>query len=231
MGGVPSSGLPSDLRKKLVHYGPYRRTTNATVGDALHLAKESLESWAGVPTESLELWRKEIMMKELAAYIESADGFKMSLYLPSQFDSRTPQYFRWRAPRADASGRFLARRGRMFGGYEYRIVEVMKGMVERSGSFLRPGEARRLMYGIDSESGRPVEVVVQKEHDYFTVILNSEIPWPEQRLFGALGTLEQGEVSYPRTWRFDERYRAVVFERLQSLGVKLVDAHRRRLST
>ena len=230
VGGVPSSVLPADLRKTIVHYGPYRRTSSLAFGDALQLPKESLESWAGVPRESLDLWCEDIMGKELAAYVESSDGFKMSLYSPNQFESRTPQYFRWRAPRTDTSGRFLARRERMFGGYEYRIVEVTKGKVECSGSFLRRGEARRLMYGIDCESERPVEVVVQREHGSLIVILSSEVPWSEQRLFGALGTLKQSEVSYPRTWQFAERYQSVVLERLRSLRVKLVDTRGRRLS-
>ena len=230
VGGLPSSVLPADLRKTIVHYGPYRRTNSHTLVEALQLPKESLESWAGVPKEGLDLWCKDIMGKELAVYTESPDGFKMSLYTPSQFDSRKPQFFRWRAPRTDVSGRFLARRERMFGGCEFRIVEVSKGKVERSGSFLRPGEARRLMYGIDSESDRPVEVVVQRERGSLIVILSSEVPRSEQRLFGALGTLKESEVSYPRTWQFAERYQSVVLERLRSLKVKLVDTRRRRLS-
>jgi len=107
---------------------------------------------------------------------------------------------------------------------QYRGVEVIQGRIARLMRLrLGAGDLRRLLYGLDELAQNSVVVEYESTGDEIGVILRSEIPKPEQRLFAALGRLSfPPEKYYPRTWRFPKRYAAEVHSRLTSLCVQLV---------
>ena len=70
-----------------------------------------------------------------------------------------------------------------------------------------PTDFRRLMYGLDQLAERPVTVEEISARSETTVVLRSELPQAEQRLFAALGRLVVPEDKYyPRNWTFHQGY-------------------------
>ena len=223
VGGVPTSALPGGLRGRVVHDRAFRRVHDDRIREALGLPLEHLDSWAGAPAGSMAEWANEILGSGLAPYVRQDGGGSWHLYAPAEARRGARQRRRW-LERFDAlSGRFLADRIRIFGAREYRVIEVRQGRVERSGAILLPGEARRLMYAMDSLAANPVEVLVESVGDTLKLTLWSELPRPELRLFAALGSLEvPADRYYPRTWRIAGPARDVAIQRLHALGVRLV---------
>ena len=231
VGGLPTGVLPTELKKLIVHHGPYRRVKGQMLGDALQLPKESVESWAGSPPKELESWAEKVLSIKLVPYVEPREGTRIRIYTPELARDRSPQAKRWFDRPAGISGRYLAVRERVFGLREYRIVELQNGAVVASNESLSPSDGRRLMYALDLRAGKPVEVQIGAKNGSLSVTLRSELPRSEQRLFGALGVLEVPEEDYyPRTWRFPERYRHIVLSKLQDLRVKIVEVRTRRLT-
>jgi hypothetical protein len=231
VGGLPTGVLPAELKKLIVHHGPYRRVKGSVLGDALQLPKESAESWAGSPPKELESWADKILSVKLVPYVEQREGTRIRVYTPELARDRPPQVKRWFDRPAGISGRYLAVRERVFGAREYRIVELQNGAVVASNESLSPGDGRRLMYALDLRAGKPVDVQIGAKKGSLSVTLRSELPRSEQRLFGALGVLEVPEEDYyPRTWWFPECYRDIVQSKLQALRVKIVEGRTRRLS-
>ena len=110
----------------------------------------------------------------------------------------------------------------MFGVREFRIVELKRGSVVAINDNLAPGDTRRLMYGLDARVGRPTEIAVRVKREAISIVLRNELPQPEQRLFGAIGTLEVLEDAYyPRTWRFAHSRLETVLDALKGLRVRI----------
>jgi hypothetical protein len=230
VGGLPTGVLPAELKKSIANHGPYRRVRGSMLGDALQLPKESVESWAGSVPEELESWAVKILSVKLVPYVEQREGTRIRVYAPELARDRSPQAKRWFDQPAGISGRYLAIRERVFGLREYRIVELQNGAVVGSNASLSPGDGRRLMYALDGRAGKPIEVQTRTKNGSISVLLRSELPRSEQRLFGALGVLEVPKESYyPRTWWFAERYRGIVLSKLQALRVKIIEDRTRRL--
>jgi len=229
VGGLPTGILPDELKRLITHHGPYRRVQGALLGEALDLPKESVASWAGALTESLEEWAGERLNVKLDRYNEPQEGSRIRVYAPELARERSTQAKRWFERPSSISGRFLAARERVFGAREYRIVELREGVIYLIGDTLAPGEARRLMYALDTAAGKPVEVRLGTKGGSLSVTLRSELPRSERRMFGSMGVLEVPESDYyPRTWWFEDRYREPVLSRLQSLRVRILDSSSRR---
>lgn len=230
VGGLPTSALPVGLRQDIVHERAFRHVRGTRLGEALGVPTEPWESWAGVPSAALAEWTKPIVNSDLAVYAE--DDGNIRIYAPGDASKRAPQRRRWRENLAAASGRFLADRVRRFGRREFRIVEIESGRVERAGAVILSGEARRLMYALDALAGNSVEVLCATSDEAVELTLWNELPSPERRLFGALGTLTTLEGRYyPRRWRFAPVHREIVTHSLQKLGVKLVEGRASRRAT
>jgi hypothetical protein len=224
VGGLPTSALPSDLRGYVVHHGPYRRVMGSTLSNALGLPSEPVASWAGGPTQDLENWSEEILSSELSPYQEYQDRSRFRVYAP-EVSTGSLQIRRWVDRLGDLSGRYLARRERVFGAFEYRVIELTKGTVVATND-LPFSDARRLMYALDWRAKKPIEIKFKTKENYLSIIVRSELPGPEQRLFAAIGNLQvPDEAYYPRTWTFPEGYSKIVFDTLEALKITLVEGN------
>lgn len=222
IGGLPTSAVPTDLRRHIVHHGPYRRVVGPALANALQLPREPLAAWAGGPTQDLESWSEEILSAELSPYQEYQDRSRFRVYAP-ELSTGSLQIRRWVDRLGDLTGRYLARRERVFGTVEYRIIELARGTVVGTND-LRFSDARRLMYALDWRANKPIEIKFEIKDNYLSIIVRSELPGAAQRLFGAIGILQvPDEAYYPRTWRFPESYRKTVFDALQGLKMRLVE--------
>jgi hypothetical protein len=224
VGGMPTSLLPAELSSRVRHHGAFRRTTGGTVATELALPMESRDSWVGVGPADLKTWTQSVFEGDYEAFTEGNDSGRFSIYAPQSARPGTPQLRRWVDRPEKLSGRFLGRRELPFGMRQYRAVEVVQGRIARLMRLrLGAGDLRRLMYGLDALAKNAVAVEYEISGDEISVILRSEIPRPEQRLFAALGQLSfPPEKYYPRTWRFPRQYGAEIHARLTSLCIQLV---------
>ena len=77
------------------------------------------------------------------------------------------------------------------------------------------------MYAADYAANKMVSVHLQTEVDSFLLTLGSEIPLGEKRLFNTIGVLLPQANRYPIQWRFDSRFKPLVFESLRGLRVRI----------
>jgi len=224
VGGLPTSLLSVELFAMVSHHGAFRRTTGNALAKELGLPMEPYESWVGGGPPDVKAWTELVLEGEYEAFTEGNDIGRFSIYAPQSAQRGVPQFKRWVDRPEKLSGRFLGRRDLPFGMRQYRGVEVIQGRIARLMRLrLGAGDLRRLLYGLDALAQNSVVVEYESTGDEIGVILRSEIPKPEQRLFAALGRLSfPPEKYYPRTWRFPKRYAAEVHSRLTSLCVQLV---------
>jgi hypothetical protein len=223
VGGLPTNVLPRGLRPRISHHGAFRRLRGDLLRPTISLPVETVDSWTGSPPDLGE-WARKILAADLPPYSPNEEDADFRIYSGQPCRIGAPQSHRW-VDRTNQvlPGRYLARRQRVFGAREYRVVEIANGRIVRSGSILLPGEARRLQYAIDTRSGNPVHVKTATDREGLIVYLTSEVPRSEQRLFAALGRLEApGERYYPRVWHFPKERHPLVVSRLHALGAKVV---------
>jgi hypothetical protein len=219
IGGLPSSTLPWGLRNSIEHYGVFRRLKGPHLPAQLELPSEERTSWMGEAPAELLVWTQSVFEGQYEAARD--EEHYIHYYAPELFSPNTPQAIRW-VPRPDRlSGRYLAEQTLAFGMKRALAVEVVSGRLTRL-MVLRCGDLRRLKYGLDRLAHKSVAVEVQDRGDTVTLVLKSELPRPERRLFAALGTLTVLDGSYyPRMWHFPKEYGAEIGERLSALGVRL----------
>jgi hypothetical protein len=225
VGGVPSSALPQDLRATIKHRGAIRRVVGEKLKQALALPIEQLDAWADSPPNDLRSWATEVLSRsKLEKYDELSEEQRLKVYAPREAFPRSTQLRRWRdVDRKIVDGRYLARREWLLGGQVHRVVEVKDARITRAGvPALGAGDVRRLCYGLDLIARNPTVVECSEDARKFTVVLRSEIPSPEHRLFAALGALTvPSEGYYPRHWTFELRDRPLIAGRLDALGVEI----------
>jgi hypothetical protein len=223
VGGFPTSLLPSELSVEVHHNGAFRRTMGERLARELALPLESYDSWVGPFPGDLKAWTQSVFKGDYEAFTEVNDGRQFSLYAPPNARQGALQAKRWVDRPEKLAGRFLGRRDLPFGIRQYRAVEVVSGVIVRVMiPQLGTGDLRRLMYGLDALAGNPVLVENDTRGDEFVIVLGSEVPRPERRLFAALGTLTVPvDKYYPRTWRFPRKYTGEISSRLSALGVRL----------
>lgn len=222
VGGLPTRRLPASVRPGISRSGPFR-IADRSVSAALSLPKESLSDWARKPPEPLDAWAARILAIDLHEYSEPLDGAVTQLYLPARARSGAPQFKRWVDRYEGVSGRFLARRSRVFGAREYRLGQAVDGRLVRSGAVLAPREARRLMYAFDALAGNPTRARWIVRPAEAVLILTSDLPDPEHRMLGAMGSLELNPAkAYERRWTFNAQYEQVL-EVLRELSIEIRD--------
>lgn len=218
VGGLPTRAIPHALRQTLVFDGPFRRV-ESQAALSLELPVEELSDWARRPTEPLDQWAQRITNLDLPEYSAPRDGSTTQLYLPEITRPGAPQFKRWAERYDDVIGRRLARRTRVFGAREYRVVEVAGGNLVRSGAVLAPREARRLMYASDARCGNATRARWIARPPGGELVLTSDLPEPEHRMLGALGRLEPStEKVYERRWKFTKEPDQVL-ELLHALSI------------
>ncbi|UNK58903.1 hypothetical protein MNQ95_07475 [Pseudoxanthomonas daejeonensis] len=221
IGGVPSAFLPIDP-ETIQYHGPHRYFSKIPTELATALPIEDLKAWSGLPNSSLEHWHRELIESiDRQPYAPTvADVFEF--YLPENVKPGAPQFTRWFESAGSTSSTLLARRARIYGAREYRLVDVRSGRII-SACELHDIDVRRLMYAIDLAAKNPVRA---RPVDHQTWLFMSELPRAEQRTFAAFGTLTIPEDRpFERRWTF-LRNEEIALDMLRSLGIELGQQYR-----
>lgn len=219
VGGVPSALLPLE-RADIEYHGPHRHFAKLPLEFGAALPVEDLASWATLPTLSLQAWSGEVIdsLERQPYSPTTSDSFEF--YVPEASRPGAPQWKRWSENAGNTTGTLLARRTRLYGAREYRLVDVRSGRIVSSCE-LNDIDVRRLMYGLDlaaknSVRARPVNVGHQTEW-----LFTSELPRAEQRTFAAFGSLTiPDDRPFERRWKF-VRNEELALSMLRSLGIAL----------
>lgn len=215
---APSAFLSQD-GESISHHGPYRYIQQPSSELQAALPVESLADWSRIPANTtLAAWSASLIdLIELSAYSPSeVDNF--DFYSPDRAHQGAPQFKRWFQDAGDLTGKTLARRSRIYGAREFRLVETAKGRIVRAAPI--PGiDVRRLMYALDLSAANPVRGRHIQNGGESIWVLSSEIPRGEQRLFAAFGTLTiPTDRPYERHWTF-ARNEDMAITMLRSLGI------------
>lgn len=225
VGGVPSSFLPLALGD-IQYHGPYRHVAELSKELTAIVCVEDLESWAKLPNQKLSLreWAAGVIDSLQWQDYEPTTSETFEVYLPAAATSGAPQFKRWSNPSSQIDGVLLARRTRLYGAREYRLIEARVGKIARV-SHLQGVDVRRLMYALDLAAGNPVRARFRSVGPYTEWLLNSELPRPEQRVFAALGTLTvpTDYRRFERRWTI-KRNQDLADQMLRGLGVQRISA-------
>lgn len=220
VGGVPTALLPA--QHTIQYHGPHRHVPEPPKEFAALLPIEDLVSWASLPDRDVALqdWAQELLgsLERRPYSPTSAEAFEF--YLPAGARPGTPQFKRWSESPGSTTGSLLARRMRLYGAREYRLVEARSGRIE-SACDLHGVDVRRLMYALDLAAGNPVRARSRPLNAGTEWLFTSELPRAEQRVFAALGTLTiPVDRPFERKWTF-VRHETLALELLCALGVQL----------
>ncbi len=219
VGGVPSALLQVD-RDAIRFHGPHRHFAKLPSDLAAAAPMEDLKSWARLPEVSLQDWAREVFESlERQPYSPtSADVFEF--YLPENSKPSISQFFRWFESVGDMTGTLLARRRRLYGAREFRLMDVRAGRIV-SACELHDVDVRRLMYALDLAAKNPVRARPRRVGNQTEWLFTSELPRAEQRTFAAFGTLTiPDERRFERRWTF-VRSEELALGMLRSLGIAL----------
>jgi hypothetical protein len=219
VGGVPSALLRLDGDAIQIH-GPYRHLAKLPSALAVAIPVENLNSWARMPEVSLQDWARDVIKSLERQPYSPANAEVFDFYLPASSRDGAPQFFRWFESAGEATATVLARRRRLYGAREYRLVDVRSGRIVGSCE-LHDVDVRRLMYALDLDAANPVRVRPLCVGHRTEWIFASELPRAEQRTFAAFGTLTiPDERRFERRWTFI-RNEELALGMLRSLGIAL----------
>ena len=225
VGGFPTSLFSVEHASQIEHTGPYRKLRGGTLSKELGLASQSREAWMGYVPDDLREWTQSTLRGNYERY--RPIGRTIEVYAPESFPASKPQLLRWSDRTDKLAGTYLSREELPFGGRRYLAAEIVKGKISGIKA-VPPTDFRRLMYGLDLLAEKPVTVEEIPGRVETTLVLRSELPQVEQRLFAALGRLLVPEEKYyPRIWKFHQEHAVEIKTRLARLGVStFVRTHR-----
>jgi len=217
VGGIPTYLLPIEVE----YHGPHRHLLHLHPSLAAAVPVEQLKSWARLPGRiALQDWAKELIDSLERQPYTPTSSEPFEFYRPEEARSGAPQFKRWYDDAGGSNGVLLARRARLYGAQEYRLVEVRGGRIV-SACDLVGIEVRRLMYALDQVADKPVRALYRRSGAGTEWILTSEIPRAEQRVLATLGTLTiPDDRPYQRRWLV-VRNEALARELLEALGVQV----------
>jgi hypothetical protein len=219
IGGVPSALLRADFGW-LEFHGPHRHIANLPSELNTLIPVESFESWTKLPSESLEDWAFELIQSLERQPYSPASAEVFEFYLPNKSRRGVPQFKRWSDDPGDTSNTLLARRKRLYGTREYRLVEIRAGRIV-SICDLQDIDVRRFMYALDLACGNSVRAKCLRITQPSEWVFTSELPRSEQRAFAAFGSLSIPDARpFERRWTF-VRNEDLVLSMLLSLGIML----------
>lgn len=223
VGGVPTEWLldGSDVE----HHGPFRCLTvvPATVASALPI--EEFASWARMPTLPLEAWARDVIDSLERAPYSPSTSEAFEFYMPESCQFGAPQFKRWTESAGSTTATLLARRRRLYGAREFRLVDVRSGRIAGACE-LHDTDARRLMYAFDLFAKNPIRALAQRVDGRVEWRLTSALPRSEQRMFAALGTSSTPtDRPYEKRWTF-VRNEELALDMLRALGIQVAQRPR-----
>jgi len=208
VGGAPSALLLVN-RDAVRYHGPHRHFAEVPSEVATSLP---LEDWARHVFSSLE--RQNYSPT-------STDAF--AFYLPAGSRPGAPRFTRWSDSAGDSSGTLLARRTRLYGAREYRLVDVRAGRIVGACE-VQGDDALRLMYALDLAAKNPIRARRRRVGEQTEWLFTTALPRAEQRAFAAFGTLTiPDDRPFERRWTF-VRNEELALRMLRSLGIALEHA-------
>ncbi|MGE4264031.1 MAG: hypothetical protein AB7E46_06110 [Desulfovibrio sp.] len=218
VGGAPTYVLPVTATA-VHHHGPYRHVIPDSKLQTT-LPVEDVTDWARLPDIPLSEWAQILLSSLATSPYTPTSTESFEFYQPATTCAGTPQFKRWSEDIGKTTGLLLARRTRLYGAKEFRLVDVSSGHIVRACE-LPISDVRRLMYFLDLEAGNSVHARTRTTGEVVEFLLSSEIPRPEQRIFAALGTLDiPVERFYERKWTFNRGQKRAL-GLLRSLGIQL----------
>jgi hypothetical protein len=218
VGGVPSASLPF-APGSIQFHGPHRHLMEAPQEWSGKIPVEDLKSWARLPEVPLREWARSVIESHERQTYSPSNAEPFEFYLPASFQRGAPQFFRWAPTTGQLTGTFLARRLRVYGAKEYRLVDVSAGRIVAACELYV--DVRRLMYAFDLAAENPTRARCVRAEKPTEWLFGSELPRAEQRAFAALGTLTIPDGRhFERQWRFT-RHEKVALQMLRDLGIAL----------
>jgi hypothetical protein len=217
IGGAPSSLLPIPS-SEIEYHGPHRHLASFPPNLEKAASVEDFVSWAKLPDLPIQDWAREVVNElERQPYAPmTAESFEF--YLPENSRPGAPQFKRWFNNPGSATGTLLARRVRLYGAREYRLVDVQGGRIVGICE-LHDMDVRRLMYALDLTGENPTRAKALRLGASVEWRFTSELPRPEQRIFASLGALTiPPDRPFERRWAF-VRNEQLVLQRLHALGI------------
>lgn len=223
VGGVPTSLLTTAHDVIQVH-GPHRHLDSPNSVQPLVLPIETLVSWARLPSESLQTWAEHLLHSFARSPYSAATNDAFEFYRPATARSSTPQSKRWLEDAGSTTGTLLARRRRVYGAWEPRLVDVSDGRIVGICE-MDALDVRRLMYAFDLAAGTPVRARQLRAGAQPEWLFTSALPRPEQRTLAAFGTLTIPEDRpWERRWTL-VRNAPIALEMIRQLGIVLEPLH------
>lgn len=219
VGGVPSGCL--ELGGAVEYHGPHRHVRDVP-GTLAALPLEELASWARLPPReiSLQQWKNELLETLARQQYAPASTEAFEFYIPSSVKVGTPQFKRWFVAAGNVTGLVLARRSRLYGAREHRLVEMRSGRIA-SVADLTGADVRRLMYALDQSAENPVRAKEWRTSNTLEWLFTSELPRAEQRVLAALGSLSIPEDRpFQRRWSV-VRNHALALQLIRGLGIQV----------
>jgi len=230
IGGLPTGMIPLALRKGIVPKGALRRVSLTAALqtwflDDLQVPVMPWNTWLNHPAGSLENWGMTILREPLQDYQPEDGRGAFEIYFP--LSDQAHQFFRWQPlqhPCSIPDGVYLARRSRVYGAKEYKLIQLTRGGITKVGQILLGDEHRRLMYFLDylGKKQTVVRIAADPPHS-FRVLVGSELPISEGRLLRALGRLEANPDGsrFPQRWIVPENNADLVRSALRALHITI----------
>jgi hypothetical protein len=224
IGGVPSSALAigSD---DLQYHGPHRHFAKPAPELTAALPLEDFASWSRRPEASLQEWGRDVIDSFERQPYSPTGTEAFEFYMPTCARRGAPQSQRWSDSVGTTNGTLLARRMRVYGAREYRLVDVRAAGIVGACD-LHGVDVRRLMYAFDLEAKHPVRARRLQTDDRAEWLFTSELPRAEQRTFAVFATLTiPDDRPFERRWAF-ARNEELALGMLRELGITLEQHHR-----
>lgn len=216
--GMPLRALPPEFLGRTRVDGPLRRVLD---GGLMGTPAVDLTTWERGPDLPLDEWTDNVLSSELdSPDIETVRTAHYRFYLPGNADPSASQEGRWFSTSSGMRGRNLARVRRITGTLDHQIVELDGGRVKAARS-ISSDTARRLMYGLDVDSGNTTRASLRQpakngRSDGVTVRVSDALPHAEFRQM-----TRAARQSSDREWVLPREYGNGV-PALAGLGIKLV---------
>lgn len=219
VGGVPSNAFPISISKEIVHHKQFRKIASGLIDEIHSAPKIGLNFWAQIPDEGLEAWAIKIKSVPLEEFTASSEREQFEIYIPQPHKHKAVQNFQWKQRFEGTSGKYLCRNSSVTGTHYY-IAELQNGVIGALSNALPRKHYSRIMYAEDFAHSESVVAYTETKNGELIVKLSNLIPLGEYTIFDALGDLN-AEISDFIVWKFDVKYRNVVFKTLQSLKIKI----------